>query len=96
MQAFDAKPFDVLLSDLEMPGEDGYSLVRRIRARQAHGPRRLPAVAVTAYGGVEDRARAALAGFDRHIVKPIDVAAVVATVAALGRRSGLASTSAAR
>ncbi len=88
-RAFAARPFDIILSDLEMPGEDGYSLVQRIRARQAQGPTRTPAVAVTAYGGAEDRARATAAGFDRHIVKPIDVAEVITTVAALGRPSNL-------
>jgi CheY-like chemotaxis protein len=89
MEAFDARPFDLVLSDLEMPGEDGYSLVRRIRPRQAQGAARTPAVAVTAYGGDEDRARAMAAGFDRHIVKPIDVADVIATVATLGRPSSV-------
>ena len=93
IQAFDARPFDIILSDLEMPGEDGYSLVRRIRARQAQGTSHIPAVAVTAYGGADDKARAMAAGFDRHIVKPIDVGDVIATVAALGRSSGLSSPS---
>ncbi len=88
-KAFDARPFDIVLSDLEMPGEDGYSLVQRIRARQAQGPTRTPAVAVTAYGGAEDRARATAAGFDRHIVKPIDVAEVITAVATLGRPSSV-------
>ena len=80
--AFSARPFDIILSDLEMPGEDGYSLIRRIRADNL---RPVPAVAVTAYGGAEDRARTAAAGFDRHIAKPIDVADVVTAVATLGR-----------
>jgi PAS domain S-box-containing protein len=89
IRAFDTRPFDIILSDLEMPGEDGYSLVQRIRARQAQGPTRTPAVAITAYGGAGDRARAMAAGFDRHIVKPIDVADVIMTVATLGRPSDL-------
>jgi len=85
MQAFNARPFDIMLSDLEMPEEDGYSLLRRIRARQGGASRRIPAVAVTAYGRAEDQARATAAGFDRHIVKPIDGADLVTTVATLGR-----------
>ena len=85
MQAFDARPFDIMLSDLEMPEQDGYSLLRRIRARQGGASRRIAAVAVTAYGRAEDQARATAAGFDRHIVKPIDVADLVTTVATLGR-----------
>jgi CheY-like chemotaxis protein len=92
LKAFDSRPFDIILSDLEMPGEDGYSLIQRIRARQAHGPSHISAVAVTAYGGADDKARTVAAGFDRHIVKPIDVADVIATVAALGRPSGLSSS----
>ncbi|PYQ91645.1 MAG: hypothetical protein DMF97_22170, partial [Acidobacteria bacterium] len=85
MQAFDARPFDIMLSDVEMPEQDGYSLLRRIRARQGGASRRIAAVAVTAYGRAEDQARATAAGFDRHIVKPIDVADLVTTVATLGR-----------
>ena len=85
MRAFEARPFDIILSDLEMPGEDGYSLMRAVRAREAQTSRRIPAVAVTAYGRAEDQAKATTAGFDHHIVKPIDIAKVVITVAALGR-----------
>ena len=85
MQAFDARPFDIILSDLEMQEEDGYPLVRRIRARQGVAQRRIPAVAVTVYGRAEDRARTMAAGFDHHAVKPIDVASLVTIVAALGR-----------
>ncbi len=87
MQALDARLCDIILSDLEMPEEDGYSLVRRIRARQDQASSRIPAVAVTAYGRPEDYARAATAGFDRQIVKPIAVADVVTLVATLGRSS---------
>jgi CheY-like chemotaxis protein len=68
-----------------MQEEDGYSLVRRIRARQGVAQRRIPAVAVTAYGRAEDRARTMAAGFDRHVVKPVDIADLVTIVAALGR-----------
>jgi CheY-like chemotaxis protein len=93
LKAVDARPFDIVLSDLEMPGEDGYSLVRSIRARQARGSARTPVVAVTAYGAAVDRARATAAGFDRHLVKPIDVADVIATVAALGRPSNVSALS---
>jgi PAS domain S-box-containing protein len=91
MKAFDTRPFDIILSDLEMPGEDGYTFMQRIRARQAAAAKHTPAVAVTAYGSAEDQARASAAGFDRHLVKPIDIADIVSTVAALGRSSGQAS-----
>jgi CheY-like chemotaxis protein len=70
--------------------------VRWIRAREAHGPRRTPAVAVTAYGRADDQASTAAAGFDRHMVKAIDIADVVAAVAALCRPAGLSRAASAR
>ena len=89
MQAFDARPFDIILSDLEMPGEDGYSLVQRIRARQAHGRDAFRPSPSRPMEAPTIRARATAAGFDRHIVKPIDLDEIIATVATLGRPSGL-------
>src|SRR5205085_12015930 len=53
---------DVLMSDIGMPGEDGYSLIRKVRARP-HDARALPAVAITAYARADDRARAFAAGY---------------------------------
>ncbi len=76
---------DVLVADIEMPEEDGYSLVRRIRALPAARGGRTPAVALTAHAGAMDRAKLLEAGFDRHIPKPVlppDLIAVVATLAA--------------
>jgi CheY-like chemotaxis protein len=63
---------DVLLSDLAMPEEDGYSLIRSLRALEREGGRRTPAVALTAYVRVQDRARAVDAGFDVFVEKPVD------------------------
>lgn len=63
---------DILVSDIRMPGEDGYSLVRRVRALAVREGGGTPAVAVTAYGPEEDRARAFHAGFQMHIAKPLD------------------------
>jgi PAS domain S-box-containing protein len=77
----------VLLSDLEMPGEDGYALIRKVRALPSPGAT-VPAVALTAYGRGEDRVRTLLAGFTMHVGKPVDpteLAAVVATLARAGR-----------
>jgi PAS domain S-box-containing protein len=62
---------DVIVSDIAMPSEDGYSLMRRIRALPG-SVASTPAVALTAYGAVEDRARAIAAGFDRHVTKPVE------------------------
>jgi CheY-like chemotaxis protein len=85
VDAFDTQRFDIIVSDLEMPDEDGCSLIRTVRSRENLTSGRIPAVAMTAYGRAEDCARALAAGFDRHLVKPIGVDDVVATVATLAR-----------
>jgi signal transduction histidine kinase/DNA-binding response OmpR family regulator len=72
---------DVIISDIAMPGEDGYDLVRKLR-RTVHASR-VPAIAITAYAREEDRAKALLAGFERHVAKPIDPVEVVCAVAEL-------------
>jgi signal transduction histidine kinase/CheY-like chemotaxis protein len=74
---------DVLLSDIAMPGEDGYALIRRIRALPAELGGRVPAAALTAYATLEDRARALRAGFDEHIPKPVEPARLIGAVAIL-------------
>ena len=61
---------DVLLSDIAMPGTDGYSLLAALRARTSDGPP-IPAIAMTAHAGLQDRARTARAGFAEHLAKPI-------------------------
>jgi signal transduction histidine kinase/CheY-like chemotaxis protein len=79
---------DVLVSDIEMPGEDGYSLIRKVRALAPSEGGDTPAVALTAYGRVQDRLRALDAGFTVHLTKPVDpseLASVVASVAAQPR-----------
>ena len=88
---------EVLISDVEMPGADGYALIHRVRALEAEqGGGRLPAVALTAYARVEDRTRALAAGFQRYISKPLEPAELLAVVASLtGRvREGSESSSA--
>jgi CheY-like chemotaxis protein len=70
----------ILISDLAMPGEDGISLIRKLREwERAHGGA-LPAVALTAFGRAQDRADALEAGFQTHIVKPAKPAELVAMV----------------
>ncbi len=76
---------DVLISDIGMPGEDGYALIGRVRARAARASGAVPAVALTAYARVEDRIRVLAAGFDMHVAKPIDPAELVAVVARLSQ-----------
>jgi signal transduction histidine kinase len=75
--------FDVLVSDVGMPGEDGLSLVRRVRELPPEQGGRIPAVALTAYARGEDRARALRAGFNMHLAKPIEPNELVLVVAAL-------------
>lgn len=74
---------DVLLSDIGMPGEDGYALIRQLRSLpQAHGGR-IPAIALTAFARNEDRQRALDEGFQMHIAKPVEPAELTAAVAEL-------------
>ena len=78
-------PPDLMVSDLGMPGMDGFELIRRIR--QMESPvRDLPAAALTAYARSEDRARALRSGFEMHLAKPIDPSELIAAVASLARR----------
>jgi signal transduction histidine kinase/ActR/RegA family two-component response regulator len=89
-EAFDAlrhfRPH-VLVSDIEMPGEDGYSLIRRIRGLAAPEGGATPAVALTAYGRTEDRTRSLTAGFSMHVPKPVDPGELTAIVADVARAS---------
>jgi CheY-like chemotaxis protein len=71
--AFQKGKVDLLISDIGMPGEDGYSLIRRIRAIEAEtGAKRIPALALTAFVSEEDQRKALASGFDRHLGKPIE------------------------
>lgn len=74
----------ILVSDIGMPGEDGYSLIRKIRKREkSEKMKRLPAVALTAYARVEDRMKALSAGFQMHVPKPVEPAELAAVIASL-------------
>jgi CheY-like chemotaxis protein len=76
----------VLVTDIAMPEEDGYALLRRVRALP--DPHRgLPAIAVTAHARAEDRSRALSAGFQVYLSKPIEHARLVRAVSDLGRRA---------
>ena len=78
---------DIVISDIEMPGEDGYSLIRKIRLQEPPS-RHVPAIALTAYTRSVDRVRALAAGFQTHMSKPVEPAELVAAVKSLaaGRR----------
>jgi PAS domain S-box-containing protein len=73
----------VLISDISMPGEDGNSLIRRLRSLDPAEGGAVPAIALTAYTRVEDRARAIAAGFTAHLGKPVDPDDLVSTVESL-------------
>jgi PAS domain S-box-containing protein len=79
---------DVLVSDIGMPGEDGYALIRRVRALGHTRGGTVPALALTAYARAEDRVRAVRAGFQTHVVKPVEPAELITMVASLAGRSG--------
>ncbi|HZG52166.1 MAG TPA: hybrid sensor histidine kinase/response regulator, partial [Pyrinomonadaceae bacterium] len=78
---------EVLISDIEMPGEDGYTLIRKIRALTPERGGKIPAAALTAYARAEDRMRALLAGFQLHVPKPVEPAELAAVVASLAGRT---------
>jgi PAS domain S-box-containing protein len=80
--------FDVLVSDIGMPGEDGYSLIRRVRALGRDRGGDIPAIALTAYARVEDKVRAITAGFQMHVAKPARAVELVAMVAGAAGRTG--------
>ncbi|MEG5058278.1 PAS domain S-box protein [Microcoleus sp. A2-C5] len=76
-------PPDILVSDIGMPVEDGYSLIRKVRSSESDKIKRLPAVALTAYASQQDRDRAIAAGYNEHLAKPIDPARFAAVLAQL-------------
>jgi CheY-like chemotaxis protein len=79
---------DVLVSDIGMPIEDGYSLIRRVRKLRSKRAKEIPAVALTAYVNNIDRNRALSAGFQAHLAKPVEPQALVKLIAeAAGRKN---------
>ncbi|UXH80560.1 hybrid sensor histidine kinase/response regulator [Roseateles amylovorans] len=85
------RSFDLLISDIGMPGRDGYELIRDWRSREAEGPqppRRLPAIALTAFSREVDRQQALHAGFDAHLSKPLKPQLLLRVVEELSQRPG--------
>jgi signal transduction histidine kinase/ActR/RegA family two-component response regulator len=78
---------DLILADIGMPGEDGYSLITKIRALNREQGGETPAIALTAYARVEDRMRTLAAGFQMHVAKPVDPSELITIVASLARRT---------
>jgi CheY-like chemotaxis protein len=76
---------DVIVTDLGMPGQSGYELLKRLRALPATQGGLVPAIALTAYARPEHRRAATDAGFDHYLTKPVDFEEIIAAVARLGR-----------
>jgi CheY-like chemotaxis protein/two-component sensor histidine kinase len=90
LEVLDGSRVDVLVSDIGLPDQDGFHLMRTIRGRPADRGGSVPALAVTGFARVEDRRRALLAGFQTHVskpVEPLELAVVVANLLGRGRQS---------
>jgi signal transduction histidine kinase/ActR/RegA family two-component response regulator len=85
IKALDAQLPDIIISDIGMPVEDGFSLMRRIRRRPVSAGGGVPAIALTAYAAERDRGEAMSAGYQEHVAKPFDPADLIARVAQLRR-----------
>jgi PAS domain S-box-containing protein len=83
MTALQAHRPDVIVSDVGMPGQDGYELIRRIRALPPESGGRTPAIALTAYARAEDRVRAVAAGFQHHLSKPVEPVELIVVAASM-------------
>ena len=79
IELLETRPFDVLVSDIAMPGRDGHDLIRTLRSRQ----KMLPAIALTSFARPEDRQRALAAGYDVHLAKPLDPDRLINAIANL-------------
>ena len=87
LDALDRQVPDVLVSDISLPDENGYSLIAQVRARPAERGGQVPAVAVTGFAGEEDRARAMAAGFQAYLHTPVEAEDLVSAIARLVDRS---------
>ncbi|MBD1839089.1 response regulator [Coleofasciculus sp. FACHB-501] len=88
MKALDRELPDLVISDIGMPLEDGYGLIRQLRNREAERGGKIPAIALTAYTTEEDRLQTLAAGYQRHLSKPVETAQLVAVVANLWKSAG--------
>jgi CheY-like chemotaxis protein len=88
LEALDRERFHILVSDISMPGEDGYTLLKKVRARPPERGGRIAAVALTAHSLVQDRLQSLRAGFQTHVPKPVvpeELVEVVASLVYLGQ-----------
>lgn len=84
--SLERKKLDVMVSDIGMPGKDGYDLIRELRRREASAQHRLPSIALTSFTREQDRQHVLDAGFDMHCAKPLQPLQLVQAVAALAGR----------
>jgi CheY-like chemotaxis protein len=88
-QSLEQKQPDVIVADIEMPVEDGYAFIRKLRALPAERGGQIAALALTAYASTQDRMKVLKAGFQMHVPKPVQPAELVTVVASLGRKSAM-------
>ncbi len=87
LKTIQANPPDVLISDIGMPVQDGYELIRKLRLLPAESGGDVPAIALTAYARIEDRLHALRSGYQMHVPKPVELAELVAVTNSLAKRS---------
>ena len=87
VQLLQERRFDVLCSDVGMPENDGYELIRRVRRLGRGNGGDIPAIALTAYARAEDRMKAVAAGFLMHVAKPVEPAELITMVAGAAGRT---------
>jgi PAS domain S-box-containing protein len=87
LKAIKTQTPDLMISDIGMPGEDGYDLIRKLRSLPARNGGSIPAIALTAYARVEDRLKALRSGYQMHVPKPVELAELVAVADSLVKRS---------
>ena len=87
LEEMERRTFDVLVSDIGMPEMDGYWLINKVRQLPLECGGRIPAAALTAYAGIEDRRRVLLAGYQLHLPKPVEPASLPSIVANLAERN---------
>jgi PAS domain S-box-containing protein len=85
LQILESQPVDIILSDIGMPSEDGYSFMRKVRARSALSAAKVPAIALTAYARMQDRTQVRLSGFQSHVSKPVEALELLAVIRSLAR-----------
>ena len=83
LEEMEQQKFDVLVSDIGMPLTDGFALIEKIRQLPPEHGGRIPAAALTAYAGAEDRKQALASGYQRHVAKPVEPAELTTIVASL-------------